>query len=274
MPAVADDPLARGALTGMVAVVVGGASGLGRTVAKAVARQGARVVIADFDAERMERTVEEILEMGTTDAAHALPTDVRSDSSVRSLVNDAITTMGQVDILVNMAGVLLEGPLDRIKTSDWKWMLETNVLGTVRSTMAVVPHMTERGSGHIVNAVPVGSLGKTSPHDVAYDSGYAAVATFTYGVAALTAGRGIHVTLYATPSSGPRVGQNTRKRGMGRLLHPTDDLEEPRAETDQLADSVIDALHHPRFLVFADPADAAAVPDRWGEPQRVTAGSK
>jgi len=61
---------------------------------------------------------------------------------------------------------------------------------------------------------------------------------------------------------------------MGRLLHPTDDLEEPRAGTDQLADSVIDALHHPRFLVFADPADAAAVPDRWGEPQRVTAGSK
>src|SRR5437879_12221216 len=113
MPAVADDPLARGALTGMVAVVVGGASGLGRTVAKAVARQGARVVIADFDAERMERTVEEILEMGTTDAAHALPTDVRSDSSVRSLVNDAITTIVQVASLDNIAGVLLPAPPDR-----------------------------------------------------------------------------------------------------------------------------------------------------------------
>jgi NADP-dependent 3-hydroxy acid dehydrogenase YdfG len=269
-----DQPLARGALTGKVAVVVGGASGMGRTTAKAVARQGARVVIADFDAERMERTVEEILELGTTDAAHSLPTDVRSDKSVRSLVSDAIKTMGQVDILINMAGVLLEGPLDHIKASDWKWMLETNVLGTVRTTMAVLPHMTERGAGHIVNAVPAGSLGTTKPLDVAYDSGYAAVATFTYGVAALTSGRGIHVSLYATPSRGPRVGQNTRKRGMGRLLHPTDDLEEPLAQTDELADTVIDALHHPRFLVFADPADASSVADRWGEPDQVPAGVK
>ena len=274
MPAVADDPLARGSLTGKVAVVVGGASGMGRTVAKAVARQGARVVIADFDAERMERTVEEILEMGTTDAAHALPTDVRSDSSVRSLVSDAITTMGQVDILINMAGVLLEGPLDRIKSSDWKWMLETNVLGSVRTTMAVVPHMTERGAGHIVNAVPAGSLGRTRPNDVAYDSGYAAVATFTYGVASMVGGRGIHVSLCATASGGPRVGQNTRKRGMGRLLHPSADLEEPAAGNDQLADTLIDVLHHPRFLVFADPADAAAVQDRWSEPQRAGAGVK
>src|SRR5207249_10208002 len=145
------------------------------TVAHALARQGARVVIADFDSERMERTVEEILELGIAEAL-ALTTDVRSDASVRSMAGDAIKAMGQVDILVNMAGVLLEGPLDRIKTSDWKWMLETNVLGTVRTTMAVVPHMTERGSGHIVNAVPVGSLGKTSLHDVAYDSAYAAVA--------------------------------------------------------------------------------------------------
>jgi hypothetical protein len=122
--------------------------------------------------------------------------------------------------------------------------------------------------------LPAGSLSTTSPLAVAYDSGYAAVATFTWGVAALTAGRGIHVCLYATPSHGPRIGQNTRKRGMGRLLHPVDDLEEPVAQSDQLADSVIDALHHPRFLVFADPADAGDVGDRWGEPQRIAAGVK
>ena len=60
---------------------------------------------------------------------------------------------------------------------------------------------------------------------------------------------------------------------MGRLLHPSDDLEEP-AGTDRLADSVIDALHHPRFLVFADPADAVAVPDRWDEPRSLSAGVK
>ena len=112
MPAVVDDQTRpRGALSGQVAVVVGGASGIGRTVANALARQGARVVIADFDSERMERTVEEILELGIAEAL-ALTTDVRSDASVRSMAGDAIKAMGQVDILVNMAGVLLEGPLD------------------------------------------------------------------------------------------------------------------------------------------------------------------
>jgi len=115
MPAVVQgEPQPRGVLSGKVAVVVGGASGLGRTVANALARQGARVVIADFDSERMERTVEEILELGIADAM-ALSTDVRSDASVRSMAGDAIKAMGQVDILINMAGVLLEGPLDRIK---------------------------------------------------------------------------------------------------------------------------------------------------------------
>src|ERR1051326_5882309 len=77
-----------GALTGKVAVVVGGASGIGRTAANALARQGARVVIADFDAARMERTVEEILRLGSSDAALALHTDVRNDNSVRSLAAD------------------------------------------------------------------------------------------------------------------------------------------------------------------------------------------
>ena len=93
MPAVTADELPRGALTGKVGVVVGGASGIGRMVARALAKQGARVVVADFDAARMERTVEELLRLGSADAVLALPTDVRSESSVRSLVGDAIKAM-------------------------------------------------------------------------------------------------------------------------------------------------------------------------------------
>src|SRR5438067_11379199 len=171
MPAVVDDQTRpRGALSGQVAVVVGGASGIGRTVANALARQGARVVIADFDSERMERTVEEILELGIADAL-AVPTDVRSDASVRAMAGDAIKAMGQVDILINMAGVLLEGPLDRIKTSDWKWMLQTNLLGAVRTTTALMPHMKERRAGHIVNAVSADDPAPNPPLTVAHDAG-------------------------------------------------------------------------------------------------------
>jgi NAD(P)-dependent dehydrogenase (short-subunit alcohol dehydrogenase family) len=230
-----DQAKPRGALSGKVAVVVGGASGIGRTVARALAQQGARVVIADFDAERLERTVEEILHLGSGDAALALPTDVRSDSSVRSLAADTIKAMGGVDILINMAGVFLQGPLDRIKPGDWRWMLETNLLGTVRTTLAFLPHMVERGRGHIVNAISTGD----TPVTVAYDSGAAAVAAFTKGLAAEMEGKGVRVSLYAIGPDGPRIGRNTRSRGMGRLLHPTDDLEEASTPNGKLVDELI-----------------------------------
>jgi len=245
-----------GALTGKVAVVVGGASGIGRTAANALARQGARIVVADFDSERMERTVEEILALGTTDAAQSLPTDVRSDSSVHSLVDDSVKSMGQVDILLNMAAVLLKGPLAKTKTSDWKWVLDTNLLGVVRTTMAFVPHMTGRGSGHIVNTIGGGGLQPKDPLTVPYDTAQVAVASFTRSLAVDLEPGGVHVSLYCTGAKAPRIGQNTRSRGLGRLLHKDDEVEE-HAASDQLVDPLVEALHRPRFLVYADAADQA-----------------
>lgn len=252
-----EEPPPRGALGSKVAVVTGGASGIGRTIAKGLARQGARVIIADFDSARLERTVDEILRLGTTDAAQALSTDVRSDASVRSLARDSIKAMGQVDILVNSAGVFLQGRLDRMTTADWTWMLETNLLGAVRTARAFLPHMQERGSGHIINAIPFGGLAPGDPFTVPYDSGYAALATFTRGLAHELDGTAIHVSLYCLGSRGLRIGQNTRSRGMGRWLRHADGLEERVPVADQTADSLLEALHSPRFLILADPTDAS-----------------
>lgn len=254
---IGEEAAPRGALSGKVAVVTGGASGIGRTIAKGLARQGARVVIADFDAARLERTVEEILSLGTTDVAQALATDVRSDASVRSLARDSVKAMGRVDILINTAGVFLQGRIDRMTTADWTWMLETNLLGPVRAARAFLPHMQARGSGHIVNAIPFGGLAPRDPFTVPYDSAYAALAAFTRGLARELSGTGVHVSLYCLGSRGLRLGQNTRSRGMGRWLRGAEGLEEKVAVADQTADSLIDALHHPRFLVLADPADAS-----------------
>ena len=234
-----DDPTPRGALTGKVAVVVGGASGIGRTAARALARQGSKIVIADFDNERMERTVDEILHLGTTDAVLALPTDVRNDGSVTSMADDAIKAMGQVDVLLNMAGVFLRGPLERIKPADWRWVIETNLLGTVRTCMAFAPHMAARGAGHIVNATSAA----LTPLTIAYDSCSAAVAAFTSSLAEQLKPKGVHVALYNIGADGPRIGQNTRSRGMGRLLHPVHDPDEVVAPDGHLIDDLLGVLH-------------------------------
>src|SRR5260370_9707370 len=147
-----------------------------------MARQGARVVIADFDAERMERTVEEIVQWGIYDSMASFHA-VRSDTSVRSMAADSIKAMGQVDILLNMAGVLLEGPVERIKTSDWKWMLQTNLLGAVRTTLAVLPHMKEKLSGHIANTVSSGGPPSDAPDTTAEVTPPAARPSVTYIIA-------------------------------------------------------------------------------------------
>ncbi len=260
------DGPARGGLWNKVALVTGGGSGVGRAVAKAMARQGANIVVADFDAPRMDRTVGEILKLGTSESAIALSTDVRSDSSVRSLARDSIKAMGRVDILVTAAGVVLQGKLDRISSKDWSWMLETNLLGAVRTSTAFLRHMTERGSGHIVNAVSYGGLVPVDPMTIPYDTGQAALATFTQALARQTRGSGVVVSLFCPGSRSPRIGQNTRTRGMGRWLSGGLGAEEGAKVFDQLAASLIDGLHHPRFLIVGDPAEADALRARWDAP--------
>jgi NAD(P)-dependent dehydrogenase (short-subunit alcohol dehydrogenase family) len=262
-PSTAATPAARGALWGRVAVVVGGGSGVGRAVAMAVARQGANVVVADFDEPRMERAVEEVLKLGSCEAAIALSTDVRNDASVRSLARDSIKAMGRVDILVNAAGVLLQGKLEKISIHDWKWMLETNLLGAVRTTTNFLPHMIERGSGHIVNAVSFGGLMPGDPMTIPYDTGHAALAAFTEGLARRLHGSGVFVSLYCPGSKSPRIGQNTRSRGMGRWLQGPDRPEDHSHLVDPLVTGLIDSLHHPRFLILGEPDEAPELKRRW-----------
>jgi len=256
-------PPIRGALGGKVAVVTGGGSGIGKAIAKALARQGANLVVADFDVPRMEKAVDEVLKLGTCESAIALPTDVRSDSSVRSLARDSIKAMGRVDILVNAAGVLLQGKLDKISTHDWSWMLETNLLGPVRTVTNFLPHMTERGSGHMVNAVSYGGLVPGEPTTIPYDSGHAALAAFTEGLARQLSGTGVFVSLYCPGSKSPRIGKNTRSRGIGRLLGGADQGEDSTRLLDPLVTGLIESMQHPRFLILGDPSDAGALRARW-----------
>jgi len=265
VPALFDEakPPARGALGGKVAVITGGGSGVGKAIAKALARQGANIVVADFDVPRMEKTVEDVLKLDTCESAIALPTDVRSDSSVRSLVRDSIKAMGRVDILINAAGVLLQGKLDKISTHDWSWMLETNLLGPVRTVTNFLPHMTERGSGHLVNAVSYGGLLPGDPMTIPYDSGHAALAAFTEGLARQLKGTGVFVSLYCPGSKSQRIGQNTRSRGIGRWLGGADQAEDESRLLDPLVTGLVESMHHPRFLILGNPDDAPALQRRW-----------
>jgi NAD(P)-dependent dehydrogenase (short-subunit alcohol dehydrogenase family) len=256
-------PRSHGAYSQRVAVIVGGGSGLGRAVAKAFAHQGASIVVADFDGPRTDRTVEEVLRLGTSEAVIALSTDVRNDSSVRSLARDSLRSMGRVDVVVNAAGVLLQGKVDKVNGDDWTWMLETNLVGAVRTSAAFLPHMTARSSGHIVNVVSYGGLMPSDPMSLPYDTSHAALAVFTEGLARQLKGTGVSASIFCPGVKGPRIGQNTRSRGVGRLFSGPDQGADTSVTLEQLASSLIDGMEHRRFLILGDPSEAAVFAGRW-----------
>src|SRR5687768_5545983 len=105
-------------LADRVAVVTGGASGIGRATAIAMARRGAHLVLADINERRLEDARQEVAALGRK--VLAVRCDVSIDADVERLASEA-ATLGPVDIVMNNAGVVLRGALERIELADWEW---------------------------------------------------------------------------------------------------------------------------------------------------------
>lgn len=136
-------------LTGRAAVVTGASSGIGRATARALAAAGARVGLVARRTERLEELKQEISRGGGE--ALALPTDVTDYGQAGAMARRAEEVFGGVDVLVNVAGVMLPAPVAEADPEDWRRMVEVNLMGALHATRAVLPGMLGRGNGHIVN---------------------------------------------------------------------------------------------------------------------------
>ena len=140
-------------LEGQVAAITGASSGIGEATAIAFARAGAKVSLAARRADRIEALAKKITDQGGQ--AEVFPTDVGREDEARAFIDGTRERLGRVDILVNNAGVMLLGPVIGADTSEWRRMVEVNMLGLLYCTHAVLPIMGEQGSGHIVNVSSV-----------------------------------------------------------------------------------------------------------------------
>jgi NAD(P)-dependent dehydrogenase (short-subunit alcohol dehydrogenase family) len=144
-------------LAGRVAVVTGGASGIGRAMAELFARERAKVVLADIDQHALAAVVQSI--KGRGGEALAVPTDVTDLTSVQALAETAFKTFGRVHVLCNNAGVALWGGLEQATHRDWQWVLGVNLWGVIHGVEAFVPRMiASKEPGHIVNTASMAGL--------------------------------------------------------------------------------------------------------------------
>jgi NAD(P)-dependent dehydrogenase (short-subunit alcohol dehydrogenase family) len=174
-------------MQGKVVIVTGGAKGIGRHAAYTLAKAGAKVVLADTDAERLHKTSRELKELSAE--VLAVPTDVRDEKDVRRLMHETVERFGQIDVLINDAGIvphfnwgIPRWPRVRNLSYDfWNSVIQTNLGGTFLCSKYVVPFMEERRSGNIVNLWGGGRPENhgASPYVVSKD----AIRTFTKFIA-------------------------------------------------------------------------------------------
>lgn len=173
-----------------IAIVTGGAQGIGRAIAEKLDAEGATVVIADLNAEGARETAES-LERG-----HAVEVDVSSPSSVESLVSKVFEDHGKIDALVNNAAIVPFVPWEEVDLDHWKKIIDTNLTGVYLCSRAVWKPMRDAGYGRIVNMASNTVLAGT-PNMAAYVSAKGGILGFTRAVATEVGGDGITINAVA-----------------------------------------------------------------------------
>jgi len=202
MPAALPDGFVAGlfSLENRVAVVTGGASGLGAAIAAGLAQAGAAIAVVDVDVERATEVCASIADAGGT--AAPFTADVTDSSAVDGVVSDVIAGLGSVDVLVNSAGTAFRSPAEEFPEDRFDAVVALNLKGTFLPCQRFGRRMLEQGKGSIVNIASIGGL-IAYPHTSAYLATKGAVVQLTRALALEWIGRvrvnAIAPTLFNTP---------------------------------------------------------------------------
>lgn len=242
-----------------VAVVTGGASGIGRGIAEVLIEEGARVVVADIEPGPLAATAAEI-------GADGIAVDVSDADSVERLAAETMRRHGRVDIVVNNAGVGPVGRIAELTLADWTWILNVNLWGVIHGVTTFLPIL--RGNpdgGHIVNTA---SMAAFSP-----PAGLGAYSVTKFGVAALTEtliaeleqdGSRVRATLLApgTVRTNIKDSSRTRPAGLEGGLRDVDIAASPVRPEQRWIDPVVAGRVTTRAILADDPY-AITHPDWW-----------
>lgn len=199
---------------GRVAVVTGAGRGMGRAVARRLGREGARVVVAEFNADHGVEVAEEIRAGGG--AATAVTADVSRTEDVTRLFAETVEAYGTVDILVNNAGIGVAKTILDYTEADWDRQMGVNVKGVFFCSQAAARLMIPRRHGKIVNFASTSAFVSSSQPEVAYDTSKGAVRQMTVSMAAELAPHGINVNAVAPGTTETEMTKSSLSTEEGR----------------------------------------------------------
>lgn len=245
-------------IQGRVAFVTGGASGLGLAMARSLLKRGASVMLADRDAEGLERAVAEL--SSETNQVASVVCDVADASEIEKAAQATIDHFGKVHIVVNNAGVGLGGQPGEIELQDWRWIVDINLMGVVHGVEVFTPLIQSHGEGgHIINTgsmaghVAPGGMGPynaTKYAVVGYSEGLKAeLAPHNIGVSVLCPGwvrTNIHTTGFGRPSGGPTLEEAKDDPQFQEM----DAVIKGGLDPDKVADWVADCVEANRLYIF------------------------
>ncbi len=234
-----------GVLQGKVAVVTGASSGIGAATARRLAQEGAAVAIAARREDRLAELADEIGKAG----GKALPVsaDVTNEDEATGLIEQANSELGRLDILVNNAGVMLLGPIQTADTSEWRRMVDVNLMGLFYCTYAALPIMRDQGGGHIVNVSSV--AGRTASMGVGvYNATKWGVGAFSESLRQEALNVNVRVTIIEPGMVATELADHTTDAFAKQAIEDMREKTKAPLQAEDIAESIHYAVSQPQHV--------------------------
>jgi len=259
------------ALAGKVAFVTGAANGIGLGIARALAKEGTHVALADIERDGIERAAREVAALGVRTLA--LPLDVSDRAAVEDAARRVEAEFGRVQICVNNAGISLQrGPAYEIAPRQWDWLMGVNVFGAVNGVRAFLPLLRKHGEeGHIVNTASIGGL---QVHPALRNGSYSmtkyAVVAFSESLEAELAESPVGVSVLCPALVTTTINRSSRRRPErfgGAFDEDRVDIsnlvtDQDAWSPDRVGDRVVHAIRKREFFIFTHQVMRAGLEQR------------
>jgi len=237
-----------GPLSGKVALVTGASSGIGEATALELAKAGATVALSARRADRLAELVAKIEALGGK--ALALPGDMTVEAEAKQAVADTVAKLGQIDILINSAGVMQAGGINGADLDEYRRVFDINVFATLYTCAAAVPVMLEQGGGDIINVTSLAGR-KGGPETSSYSASKHAANSMTDAMRQELGGKNIRVAILMPGATRTEVGDSISNPAW-RTAIQAHVAKEGAVEPSEIGQTIVFMLAMPRHVNISE----------------------